>query len=106
MSTPEERYIPGASTSYGPTPDTDKCVNCDKETCYCCNRASNCPFCESCLCVPCILKNASKCCEECDQVIVTCPICEDEYPIKPKDLNKYLHLVKYPKDKFMKLLTV
>lgn len=104
MSTPEERYIPGASTSYGPTPDVDKCFDCEEETCYCCNRATNCPCCEVCLCVPCILKNTFKCCNECDNVIVGCPNCDEEYALKPKELNKYLHMVKIPKERYMSLL--
>ena len=58
MSTPEERYTPGASSSNA---DVEFCECCNEIFCPCCRRALVMKCCKQTICLFCIIDNDKKC---------------------------------------------
>jgi hypothetical protein len=103
MSTPEERYIPGASTSYS---NEIFCEVCNEVTCDCCRKATTTPCCDQSVCILCILNNASMCCKTCQEIVVKCPLCTKVCAMPNRIVNKYIKHMQISRHEFINKLPV
>jgi hypothetical protein len=97
MSSAEERYTPGASSSYS---QDEFCEVCNEVTCECCRRSVITPCCDNIVCVHCVLKSVYRCCKSCNEYLIDCKICEKKCSISKTIIVRYLRHLKVSETDF------